>query len=73
MVLPDEELEKFILSKVGPYPKKVAFVVGAAILKFDISEEQAALAIYAMCEAGQLKPYGNISNWRHSEISLPDA
>jgi len=25
MVLPDEELEKFILSKVDPYPKKAAF------------------------------------------------
>ena len=67
------DLEAYILDLVDPYQKKLAFVIGAAVIKFGVTEEQVAEKIYSMCEAGQLKAHGNISDWRHSEISLPDA
>lgn len=65
-------IETFVLDLVRPLQRKVAFIIGCAMVEQGFDQFDVAEVIYTMCVKGQLKHYGDIVNWRNSEVGLPD-
>jgi hypothetical protein len=68
-----EEIDRTILELVGNYPKKVAMIVGTigslpSLKQCDDGFERVEARIRVLVEGGILKAYGDISDWRHSEV-----
>jgi len=67
----EAELEVFILDCVQRSRKKVAFVIGKAMVELNATDSVVANKIAKMCDNNKLIAFGNIANWRFSEIGLP--
>lgn len=71
--LSDDELDALLLAQAKTTWRKVAMVVGKAMLLYDIwDEDRLGKRIAALVEAGKLESQGNIRKWRYSEVRLPE-
>ena len=70
------EIEQAILSVSSPLWKKVAMIIAMAAKKLGVDNEQGydlvANRLEALVSDGRLVAQGNITNWRFSEVRLPE-
>jgi hypothetical protein len=70
-------VDELILSLITPNWQKVAMVIAKALRlsedrRIEISDHALAARIDALCTEGRIESQGNLSNWRHSEVRLPE-
>jgi len=74
MMTPDD-IDKLVLATAHPQWRKVALIV--ATVGMSLSDESngnyetVAARIVALVKAGKLEAQGDLSEWRHSEVRLP--
>lgn len=61
-------LNKSFLNALGSYRLKVARVVGDVSSSTSYSPEEVAAEIAVMVQTGKLLGFGDLTNWRSSEI-----
>jgi len=68
----DSVLDKAIFSKLELRQKKVALIIGKIVVesKFSYSENDVGRRILQLVQEGRIKGFGDITDWRRSEISL---
>jgi Protein of unknown function len=76
--IPTSQIDEVILSVLTPKWRKVAMIIGMAKDVFEnkqieIDEDTLASRVEALCEEGRIESQGNLSNWRGSEVRLPQA
>ena len=73
-LLSDDALDELLLAQVKKHWLKVAMVVGMAMKPYEAwDEERVGKRIATLVEAGKVESQGDVRNWRHSEIRLPNA
>jgi hypothetical protein len=73
---PDEELDRVIMSVALPRWRKVAMILANSLdaMGQDLNNgeiERLAIRIVFLVRAGQLEAQGDLSQWRYSEVRLP--
>ena len=66
----DESIDSAIMAAVGSHRFKVARVVGEVATSIGVEPEHIANRIAALVAENKLESFGNIENWRHSEIKV---
>ena len=74
----NSQIDEVIFSVLKPNWRKVAMIITQAHDVFenrhiDIAYDVIASRIEALCEEGRIDSQGNLSNWRGSEVRLPQA
>jgi Protein of unknown function len=78
MATPANDLiDELIISLITPNWQKVAMVIAKALRLsedrgLEIGDHALAARIDALCTEGRVESQGNLSNWRHSEVRLPE-
>jgi Protein of unknown function len=73
----EAELDAVILSKLKPHSLKVARVIGDVIRAFEerglsIGDETVGVRIGWLADTDRIKGFGDLRQWRFSEVSLKD-
>jgi hypothetical protein len=76
--IPSSQFDELIFSLLTPKWQKMAMIIAKAQgvsenRHIKIDYDALASRIEALCEEGRVESQGNLSNWRHSEVRLPQA
>ena len=66
----DKDIDSAIFTALGLNRYKVARVIGDVVSTTGTENEHVAKRIAVLVSANKLQAFGNIDDWRHSEISL---
>jgi hypothetical protein len=75
--LSHQNVDDLVLSFAKVQWRKVAMIISKVLdecgrLGINIDEHGVAERVCALVDDGQLEAQGNLSQWRHSEVRLPD-
>lgn len=73
----DRDIDALILLFAREQWRKVAMIISIVLDEsgrraIDVDEHAVAERIRALVDQGQLEVQGNLSDWRHSEVKLPE-
>ena len=72
-MIKDAEIDFAIRVAIGNRQLKTARIIGEVGYKFGLEYDTIAERIYELVERGANECFGNVENWRHSELRLPVA